>query len=99
MIALKFATFISVYTIDICYFLQHNEWINFHNEILCLIFVVPSIMLYSSEISPTRCNNCVFILRSGFILHVLLLAPFTWQHDTEQGSDYQQLHNDRTIYY
>ena len=24
------------------------------------IFVVPSIMLYSSEISPTRCNNCVF---------------------------------------
>ena len=35
-----------------------------------LIFVVPSIMLYSSEISPTRCNNCVFILRSGFTLHV-----------------------------
>ena len=25
-----------------------------------LIFVVPSIMLYSSEISPTRRNNCVF---------------------------------------
>ena len=25
-----------------------------------LIFVVPNIMLYSSEISPTRCNNCVF---------------------------------------
>jgi len=23
-----------------------------------LIFVVPSIMLYSSEISATRCNNC-----------------------------------------
>ena len=35
-----------------------------------LIFVVPSIVLYSSEISPTRCNNCVFILRSGFTLHV-----------------------------
>ena len=34
-----------------------------------LIFVVPSIMLYSSEISPTRCNNCVFILRNGFTLH------------------------------
>ena len=33
-----------------------------------LIFVVPSIMLYSSEISPTRCNN--FILRNGFTLHV-----------------------------
>ena len=35
-----------------------------------LIFVVPSIMLYSSEISPTRRNNCVFILRNGFTLHV-----------------------------
>ena len=35
-----------------------------------LIFVVPSIMLYSSEISPTRFNNCVFILRNGFTLHV-----------------------------
>ena len=27
-------------------------------------------MLYSSEISPSRCNNCVFILRNGFTLHV-----------------------------
>ena len=36
-----------------------------------LIFVVPSIILYSSGISPTRCNNCVFILRNGFTLHVL----------------------------
>ena len=35
-----------------------------------LLFVVPSIMLYSSEISTTRCNNCVFILRNGFTLHV-----------------------------
>ena len=25
-----------------------------------LIFVVPCITLYSGEISPTRCNNCVF---------------------------------------
>ena len=24
----------------------------------------------SSEISPTRCNNCVFILRNGFTIHV-----------------------------
>ena len=24
----------------------------------------------SSEISPTRCKNCVFILRNGFTLHV-----------------------------
>ena len=37
---------------------------------LFLIFVVPCIMLYSDEISPTRCNNCVFILRNGFTLHV-----------------------------
>ena len=27
-------------------------------------------MLYSTEISPIRCNNCVFILRNGFTLHV-----------------------------
>ena len=25
---------------------------------------------YNSEISPTRCNICVFILRNGFTLHV-----------------------------
>ena len=25
---------------------------------------------HCSEISPTRCNNCVFILRNGFSLHV-----------------------------
>ena len=37
---------------------------------LHLIFVVPSFMLYSSAISPTRCNNCVFILRNDFTLHV-----------------------------
>ena len=53
-----------------------------------LIFVVPSIMLYSSEISPTRCNNCLVLCRAA-----------CRQHDTEQGSDYQQLHNDRTVYY
>ena len=29
-----------------------------------------TIMLFSSEISPTRCNNCVFILRNGLTLHV-----------------------------
>ena len=27
-------------------------------------------LLNCSEISPTRCNNCVFILRNGFTLHV-----------------------------
>jgi hypothetical protein len=43
----------------------------FHRRLFFnLIFLVPSIMLYSSEISPTRCNNCVFILRNGFTLHV-----------------------------
>jgi len=26
--------------------------------------------LQSGEIRPTRCNNCVFILRIGFTLHV-----------------------------
>ena len=26
--------------------------------------------LNSSEISPTRCKNCLFILRNGFTLHV-----------------------------
>ena len=31
-----------------------------NNIILALIFVVPCIMLYIGEISPTRCNNCVF---------------------------------------
>ena len=30
------------------------------NYSLFLIFVVPCIMLYSGEISPKRCNNCVF---------------------------------------
>ena len=39
-------------------------------RVMYLIFVVPSIMHYSSEINPTICNNCVFILRSGFTLHV-----------------------------
>ena len=39
-------------------------------ENVLLIFVVLSIMLYSSETSPTRCNNCVFILRNGFTLDV-----------------------------
>jgi len=41
-----------------------------HILTVTLTFVVPSIMIYSSEISPTRCNNCVFILSNGFTLHV-----------------------------
>jgi hypothetical protein len=27
-------------------------------------------LIFSGEISPTRCNSCVFILRNGFTLHV-----------------------------
>ena len=49
-----------------------------HSNLL-LIFVVPSIMLYSSEISPTRCNNCVFILRNGFTLPLLDSALSLWR--------------------
>ena len=41
-----------------------------NSDAIYLIFVVPSIILYSSEISPTRCNNCVFILLNGFTLYV-----------------------------
>ena len=49
----------------------NNGWkLQLINLCASLIFVVRSIMLYSSEISPTRCNNCVFILRNGFTLHV-----------------------------
>ena len=32
-----------------------------------LVFVVPSIMLYSSEISPTRCNNCVLFFAMALL--------------------------------
>ena len=46
------------------------EFVELEGSLLHLIFVVLSIMLYSSEISPTRCNNCVFILRNGFTLQV-----------------------------
>ena len=28
------------------------------------------LLLHSGEISPTRCNNCDFILLNGFTLHV-----------------------------
>ena len=43
---------------------QHNkifwEYIKGNVDGSFLTFVVPSIMFYSGEISPTRCNNCVF---------------------------------------
>ena len=49
------------------YVIGHNNETNLRVN---LIFVVLRIVLYSSEISPTRCNNCVFILRNGFTLNV-----------------------------
>ena len=50
--------------------LLNKTVLTFVKNHIFLIFVVPSIVLYSSEISPTRCNNCVFILRNGFTLRV-----------------------------
>ena len=47
----------------------------------------------SSEISPTRCNNCVLILRNGFTLHV---SGDNLTHHQEYICCI--LHNDRTIY-
>ena len=52
-----------------------------------LIFVVPCIMLYSGEISPTRCNYCVFI-RNGFTLHV---SGDNLTHQQEYNAVYGQL--------
>ena len=46
---------------------------NYCLEISIVYFVRsfhPNLETHSSEISPTRCNNCVFILRNGFTLHV-----------------------------
>ena len=37
---------------------------------LAEFFLDPEKVQHSSEISPTRCKNCVFILRNGFTLHV-----------------------------
>ena len=44
-----------------------------------LIFVVPCIMLYSGEISPTRCNNCVFYSQW------LYSTCFGWQSHPSSG--------------
>ena len=49
--------------------LRRNEWDMIKNvywstfTVPYLIFVVPCIMLYIGEISPTRCNNCIFYLQ------------------------------------
>ena len=37
---------------------------------LYTVYLLLQTALHSSEISPTRCTNCVFILRNGFTLHV-----------------------------
>ena len=37
---------------------------------LLVITVLFCVVLPAELISPTRCNNCVFILRNGFTLHV-----------------------------
>ena len=46
---------------------------------LNLIFVVPCIMLYIGEISPTRCNNCVFYSQW------LYATGFGWQSHPSSG--------------
>ena len=44
-----------------------------------LIFLVPCIMLFNGEISPTRCNNCVFHS------HWLYSTCFGWQSHPSSG--------------
>ena len=44
-----------------------------------LISVVPCIMLYSGEMSPTRCNNC------DFYSHWLYSTCFGWQSHPSSG--------------
>ena len=40
-----------------------------------LIFVVPCIMLYSGEISPTRCNNCFFFAMALLYMFRVTISP------------------------
>ena len=54
-----------------------------------LIFVVPCIMLYSSEISQTRCNNCVL-----FFAMALLYIEIRYFSRHSAGSTTQ---NDKTV--
>jgi hypothetical protein len=49
------------------------------NQEINLIFVVPCVMLYSGEISPTRCNNCVFYSQW------LFSTCFGWQSHPSSG--------------
>ena len=43
---------------------------------------------YCGEISPTRCNNCVFILRNGFTLYV---SSDNFTHHQEYNAVYGHL--------
>ena len=64
-------------------------------------------MLYMATGKPAHLG-CKFLLdvsvvNSPIIVELLVISFLCCaacrQHDTEQDSDYQQLHNDRTIYY
>jgi len=46
-----------------------------------LIFVVPCIMLYNCEISPTRCNNCVLFFAMVLFAY-LRHTPVSHLHST-----------------
>ena len=63
-------------------YINHELWIvplHHQHMYLFLIFVVPCIMLYSGEISPTRCNNCVFYSQWFFS------TCFGWQSHPSSG--------------
>ena len=51
-----------------------DMWTNVDDMYTNLIFVVPCIMLYSGEIGPTRCNNCVYSSQ------LLYSTCFGWQY-------------------
>ena len=48
-------------------FLHLQPLTNSHFHFLFLIFVVPCIMLYNCEISPTGCNNCVLFFAMALL--------------------------------
>ena len=46
---------------------EDQIWTSHRNWKMCSIFVVPCIMLYNCEISPTRCNNCVLFFAMALL--------------------------------
>ena len=71
-------------------------------------------MLYMATGKPAHLGckflSDVSVVNSSIVVVLLVITVgnhssvsccllFSRQHDTEQDSDYQQLHNDRTIYY